>query len=80
MLILILCVLFVNLVLFGKVYITMATVQDLQDNLQGISDDVAGLATEIASLKAAAGPVSQTQLDDLTAKAQAIRAAIAAAR
>lgn len=58
----------------------MATVQDLQNDLQAIADGVAGLAADIAALKAAGSLVSQSQLDELDAKAQAINAAIVAAK
>lgn len=53
---------------------------DLENDLQAVADGVAVLAQEIADLKNATSPVTQEQLDALDAKAQAIVAAINAAK
>lgn len=59
----------------------MASLKDLQDDLQDIADAVVVLADEIKALKeAGAGLVSQEQLDALDAKAELIKAALAAAQ
>lgn len=59
----------------------MATLQDLQTDVQSVEDGVAELAREIADLKAS-GPtiVTQEQLDALDQKAKDILAAIQAAK
>lgn len=67
----------------GKVDDLMATLQDVQTDLQAITDGVATLATEIADLKAkvaAGSPVTQADLDALDVKAKAIVDAETAAK
>ena len=67
--------------LHKKVNIIMANEQDLEGHLQVIADKVVEIAAEIASLKAGGVQlVTQEQLDSLDAKAQAIAAAIDAAK
>lgn len=64
-----------------KIRSFMATLQDLQADLQAALDGVAALAGEIAALKAAgAAAVTQDQLDALDVTAKSIVSAIDAAK
>lgn len=62
-------------------YRNMATLQDLQDDLNDISKGIAELADEIKALKeAGVSVISQEQLDALDAKAENIKSALEAAK
>ncbi len=58
----------------------MASEQNLSDDLDVIAAKVIEIADEIKALKNQLGPVTQEQLDALDAKAQAIAAALDAAK
>jgi hypothetical protein len=64
-----------------KVNFIMANEQDLEAHLQVIADKIVEIAKEISDLKTGGVQlVTQEQLDSLDAKAQAIAAAIDAAK
>lgn len=60
--------------------VLMATEAEFEAAVGAIEVGVAELAVEIANLKASQGPVTQEQLDALTARASAIVTAIEAAK
>jgi cell division protein FtsL len=62
-----------------KVAQVMASLSDLQNDIQAVVDAIANLAREIADLKNSGGPVSQAQLDALDVSVQAALAAAQAA-
>jgi hypothetical protein len=67
--------------LLRKVNFIMANEQDLEAHLQVIADKIVEIAKEISDLKTGGVQlVTQEQLDSLDAKAQAIAAAIDAAK